>query len=97
MLGHFRELIALRQASPALKWGQLEFLRARKDVLAFTRTFGAETAFCVFNLSEDAVKWRPRAGANARVIAAVAVEAPGAGAPRVLRPFSGYIGVVNHD
>ena len=97
ILGHFRKLIALRQASPALKWGELEFLRARKGVLAFTRTFGTETAFCVFNLSEDAVKWRPKAGANARIIAAVAMEAPAAGVPRKLPPFSGYIGVVNDD
>ena len=97
MLEHFRRLIALRQASPALKWGDLAFLGTRKDVLAFTRTFGNETAFCVFNLSEKAVQWRPKAAATARVAATVAAEAPDAGVPGELPPFSGYIGVVLGD
>lgn len=95
MLGHFRRLIALRRESPALKWGELGFLQARDDVLAFTRTFGSETAFCVFNLSDDTVRWRPREAASARVVAAVAVDAPEDGVPGELPPFSGYIGVAN--
>ncbi|MDJ0751568.1 MAG: alpha glucosidase [Woeseiaceae bacterium] len=97
MLGHFRRLIALRRASPALKWGELEFLRARDDVLAFTRTFGSENAFCVFNLSADTVHWRPQAATAARVVAAVSVDAPATGVPDELPPFSGYIGVAGND
>ena len=97
ILGHFRRLIELRKAVPALRLGELEFLSARKGVLAFSRTYEKETAYCVFNLSGDAARWRPKAAANARIAAAVGVEAPEAGVPSELPPYSGYLGVVNDD
>ena len=97
VLGHFRQLIALRNELPALRLGELEFLTARKGVLAFKRTYEEETVFCVFNLAGDAVRWRPRAIGNARIAAAVGLEGGEAGVPGELAPYSGYIGLANND
>ena len=47
VLNFFKELINLRKASPALRYGNLEFIDAPEGLLAFTRSHGDETALCV--------------------------------------------------
>ena len=53
VLGHYREILAFRRASPALRTGGTEFLDLPAPILAFRRT-GAAPLLCVYNLSPDA-------------------------------------------
>ncbi|MGA2952712.1 MAG: alpha-glucosidase [Caulobacteraceae bacterium] len=52
-----RRLIALRQASPALRFGAFTPLPAPPDLLAFERTFEGERVLCLFNFGEAAIEW----------------------------------------
>jgi alpha-glucosidase len=50
ILTRYRELLAFRHAHEALQQGDIAFLDADKDVLAFTRIGGGEKLICLFNL-----------------------------------------------
>jgi alpha-glucosidase len=64
-----RRLIALRQASPALKLGAFIPLAAPPSLLAFERRFEGERVLCLFNLGETTVEWPP--AGDWRILAAV--------------------------
>lgn len=53
-----RQLLELRKKHPALVHGELSFLDADENVLAFTRAYGSEKLLCAFNLGEHAVTWQ---------------------------------------
>ena len=50
-LSFARAMIALRQATPALRLGGIEFLEVEDPLMAFVRRHGEESIACVFNLS----------------------------------------------
>ncbi|MBL8581871.1 MAG: alpha-glucosidase [Rhizobiaceae bacterium] len=50
VLEHYRRVLAFRRANPALVSGDMEFLFADADVVAFTRRLGNEEVVCAFNL-----------------------------------------------
>jgi len=54
MLEHYRRFLAFRAAHPALVNGDIDFLAAEGDVVAFTRQAGNERLVCVFNLGSGA-------------------------------------------
>ena len=62
MLHHYRRAIALRQAHPALQIGEHDGLKAKGDVVYFTRFTEGETIFCAFNVSEKAAQVEMPAG-----------------------------------
>ena len=95
ILQHFKSLIALRQSHVSLRRGDLQFLRARKNIVAFTRRYEGETTLCVFNLGDALISWRPAVGASAHVVAEVGAEVAADACPRHLPAFSGYIAVVS--
>jgi alpha-glucosidase len=47
-----RALVAIRQASAALRFGSFEVLEAGEDILAFVRRTTQEAMLCVFNLGQ---------------------------------------------
>src|SRR5690606_3385773 len=49
VLAHYRAVLALRRAHPALVSGTIRLLEAEGDVLAFIREGGGEKLLCVFN------------------------------------------------
>ena len=51
-LAFSRSVIALRNATPALKLGEIAFIATEPALLAFTRDHDGETVVCVFNLSD---------------------------------------------
>lgn len=51
VLEHYRQMLAFRRATPALRDGRTAFLRTSGPVLAFRRGEGAGALLCVFNLS----------------------------------------------
>jgi alpha-glucosidase len=61
-----RRFLALRKNTPALRWGDIEFLDAPSPVLAFVRQHEKERVLCVFNMSSEAVSFADRRLANAR-------------------------------
>jgi alpha-glucosidase len=66
VLAHYRELLAFRRAHPALVGGDIAFLDAEGDVLAFTRSSGEEKLLCLFNFTPKAAKWKLPAGMRVR-------------------------------
>jgi len=67
LLAWTRQVLALRNASPALRTGDIAFLDAPADLLAFEREGEGERLLCLFNLGDtgrhftpaDAGQWRP--------------------------------------
>ncbi|WP_420005692.1 alpha-amylase family glycosyl hydrolase [Arenibacterium sp. LLYu02] len=54
LLHHYRRVIALRRAHPALANGDHDGVKATGTAVSFTRTGGGEAIFCAFNLSDTA-------------------------------------------
>jgi alpha-glucosidase len=52
-LSFSRAMIALRNSTPALKLGGIEFLEAEAPLMAFVRRHEGESIACVFNLSPE--------------------------------------------
>jgi alpha-glucosidase len=50
LLEHYRRFLAFRRAHPALAKGEIEFLAADGDTVAFVRRQGNEQIACAFNL-----------------------------------------------
>jgi alpha-glucosidase len=60
MLHHYRKFLQFRRAHPALIKGEISFLNADDDILAFTRTYGNEKMLCAFNFTNRAHKMTVR-------------------------------------
>ncbi|MEO1252544.1 MAG: alpha-amylase family glycosyl hydrolase [Pseudomonadota bacterium] len=89
---HFtRKLTALRKASPALRVGEIEFIDAPGDVLAFYRRAGEERLLCVFNLGEAGVDWRPPVSGAFERIAQLGFDDDAAYPPPSMPAHSAYI------
>ncbi|WP_394177768.1 alpha-amylase family glycosyl hydrolase [Yoonia maritima] len=52
LLHHYRKAIAFRRTHPALSHGSHDKLRAKGDVIYFTRSDAKQTIFCAFNVSD---------------------------------------------
>ncbi len=52
-----RQMIALRDAEPLLKWGDMTVLSADGDVLVFARSEGEAQLLCAFNFGEAEAAW----------------------------------------
>jgi alpha-glucosidase len=56
MLEHYRRFLAFRREHPAFAKGDIEFIAAEGDALAFTRRFGNEEIICAFNLGSGVAR-----------------------------------------
>ncbi len=54
LLEHYRRFLAFRRRNPVLVKGDIEFLDAPEDVVAFSRSAGNSRMLCVFNLGHSA-------------------------------------------
>ena len=91
-LNFFRQLLRLRRSSPALRIGDLDFIDAPEDVLAFYRTAGNERCVCVFNLGANDAAWIPPEADGAGLLTQVGLS--GDSVPDTLPPNTGYIAVL---
>jgi alpha-glucosidase len=57
VLAHYRAVLALRKAHPALATGSIRLLETPGDTLAFIREGGGERLLCAFNFSNRPVSW----------------------------------------
>lgn len=57
VLAHYRAVLALRCAHPALVSGSIRLLDAEGDVLAFIREGEGEKLLCVFNFASQPASW----------------------------------------
>jgi alpha-glucosidase len=53
LLEHYRRFLAFRRAHPAFAKGEIDFLAADGDAVAFTRREGNEEVVCAFNLGAE--------------------------------------------
>jgi alpha-glucosidase len=54
-LNIFRAFMRWRREQPALRWGDIRFIRTPEPVLAFTRGVAEQTVLAIFNLSAEPV------------------------------------------
>ena len=59
LLAWTRKVIALRNASPALRTGDIAFFDAPGELLAFERLGEGERLLCLFNLGDTPQSWTP--------------------------------------
>jgi alpha-glucosidase len=52
-LAFYRRILAWRKSHPALREGDITFLKTAEPILAFRRTLGEQSLLCVFNLSAE--------------------------------------------
>jgi alpha-glucosidase len=57
VLHFYREALAYRRSSAALQCGDIAFIDAPADILAFTRSAGGETVLCLYNMSREPLDW----------------------------------------
>ncbi|MCK5576392.1 MAG: alpha-glucosidase C-terminal domain-containing protein, partial [Sphingomonadales bacterium] len=93
VLNFTRKLIAFRNASQALRLGDITFLDTPEHVLAFTRSCDGETVLCVFNFSENEVNWTPPNATETSIGISANIEAKD-GLPATLPAESGYIATI---
>jgi alpha-glucosidase len=67
-LAFARQVIALRKASPALKWGKITFLDAPAPILAFAREADGEMVVAMFNMSAEPATWAEIPGGELKAI-----------------------------
>ena len=91
ILNFFRQIIGIRKASVALKFGELEFVDAPGELLVFTRKTQDETAYCVFNLGDESVDWMPPDGST--FLLGVGIDGASVDPPGSLQPSSGYAAI----
>ena len=95
LLAYTRSLIALRQQSPALKWGDITCLENANlsddsSLLIFTRFFEGDRTVCVFNLDTENSENIAGLGLTGAVLEVVGLDGT-AGIPSKLPPLSGFI------
>ena len=52
VLNFYRDILALRNASPALRYGDIAFMDSEPELLLIKREYGSETRICGFNLTD---------------------------------------------
>jgi alpha-glucosidase len=70
LLAWTRRVLALRNTSPALRTGDIVFLDAPGDLVAFEREGEGERLLCVFNLGDAAQHWVPEGASHWRPLLA---------------------------
>ena len=53
ILAFYRQILSWRKSHPALREGDIAFIRTAEPILAFRRTLGDSSLLCVFNLSAE--------------------------------------------
>lgn len=61
LLALTRRLLALRNANPALRVGEMRIVEASDAILAFERVTADQRLLCMFNISDTAQNWQPDA------------------------------------
>ena len=95
LLHHYRATLQFRRAHEALVKGTIKTLDAPEGVLMFTRTAGAETLLCAFNMTGGPIVVRLPDGIGVR-----GIDAPGSVAAPIgdgdldLPAFGGFVGAV---
>lgn len=55
VLNFYREILALRNASPALRYGDITFMESESELLLIKRIYKSETRICGFNLTDKSL------------------------------------------
>lgn len=55
VLNFYRDILALRKASPALRYGDITFMDSNPELLLIKRAYNSETRICGFNLTDKSL------------------------------------------
>lgn len=66
MLNYTRKVMALRQSTPALLWGDINFTIVDENILVFEREYKGKTVICAFNLGFETIN--KQIAANAKIL-----------------------------
>ncbi|RFC69282.1 MULTISPECIES: alpha-glucosidase family protein [Mesorhizobium] len=90
VLEHYRRFIAFRAAHPAFAKGEIEFVHAKGDVVAFVRNYGNESILCVFNLGADSQSFDSKL--KAEPLSGHGFASERVGDTIKLKPYSAFFG-----
>jgi len=90
-LSFFKEVIALRRNSKALRYGAFEVLKSPDAIFAVRRTLGDEEWVCVYNICSENVAWQPEPFADYEIIVHTNYARTGVHPPEFLNPLAAYI------
>jgi len=95
MIHHYRRAIALRRTHPALSKGDHDGVQATGNIVYFTRTFGDQSIFCAFNLSDTPAEMATPKG----TLDVIGLDVGGAATPKSatlnLDPWQPFIAIVS--
>lgn len=91
VLNFARRLIRVRHQSTPLREGDIRFLDAPQDILAFVRSTGNDEMMCVFNLGQEHIDWRIDTQPDWKTLITTSIDADSAVPPEKLAPLTGYI------
>ncbi len=90
MLEHYKRFIAFRRNFPSFAKGDIEFLMAEGDLIAFARTHGNERIVCAFNLGSTAATIT--LGETAEPLTGHGFEGESDGERIALKPYQAWFG-----
>ncbi|MBI1365455.1 MAG: DUF3459 domain-containing protein [Alphaproteobacteria bacterium] len=90
-LNFVRRAIEIRRTTPALRYGDVEFLDSPENVLAFARKLEDSTVICVFNLGGSAASFSPGSGKRSILLTTSDASSAVSDEDEILPPLSGFI------
>lgn len=91
MVAYTRDLLAQRNALPAMLVGDLQMLDTPPEIVAFLRKHPSGDVLCAFNLADGPVDWDPPLDCHpARLVASESAIGSGEPIPRTMARRSGY-------
>lgn len=90
VLSFYKTAIRLRKNEAALRIGDITFLEAPEDIVAFRRFTHTESVLVVLNLSGETRTWLPN-NANGQILIATDGKNEGANLLAELAPYTGYV------
>ncbi|GAB4352358.1 MAG: alpha glucosidase [Oricola sp.] len=88
----YRDFLEFRREHPVLAKGEIRFIDAPADVVAYLRTDGSTTLLCAFNLGHEDVTFEP--GVSVGRLAPKLLDGTVAGGTVALKALGGFIGRV---
>jgi len=94
VLNFHKEMIAVRTGSDCLKLGDIQFLEAPSNIIAFTRNWENESWLAVLNIEGQPVEWWPSSFSGRIVLTthkSRGWDQESSQLPGVIEPYTGYL------
>ncbi|MEO1474836.1 MAG: alpha-glucosidase [Pseudomonadota bacterium] len=91
VLSFVRQLLQIRRSAPGLQVGDIDFLDAPENIIAFTRTHGEEAWLVAANLGDAPCHWQPGSITGEVQLATTDLDQHTSRLPRQIGAHAGYL------